>query len=211
MRKYSSSPLSSLLSRGSHASSAESASFEDFPSGILYPLASLSLLTRVIFMTCSYLHIPSVSKIGFPSKVRQDIPQVQWDALILKQDSFPKQSSHPDLIVSSRFLIRLCQLAVCDFWSLILSSPQSSMLSSGLLQQISAPPLFPQAASESCIICIAFSKACSVFLLGNVIPYTFIHASCIKHIISVSFYRKVIQIQMLPREQYSPSHYRRLS
>src|SRR4051812_21422271 len=129
MRKYSSSPLSSLLSRGSHASSAESASFEDFPSGILYPLASLSLLTRVIFMTCSYFHIPSVSKIGFPSKVRQDIPEVQWDALILKQDSFPKQSSHPDLIVSSRFLIHLCQLVVCDPWSLILSSPQSSMCS----------------------------------------------------------------------------------
>src|SRR3954462_7721697 len=115
MRKYSCSPLSSLLSRGSHASSAESASFEDFPSGILYPLASLSLLTRVILMTCSYLHIPSVSKIGFPSKVRQDIPQaVKWDVHILKQDSFPKQSSHPDLIVSSRFLIHLWQLVVCD-------------------------------------------------------------------------------------------------
>jgi len=72
--------------------------------------------------------------------------------------------------------------------------------------------LSPQATFESCIICIAFSKAYSVFLLGNVIPYTFIHTSCINHIISVvSFYRKVIQIQMLPREQYSPSHYRRLS
>src|SRR3954467_3182767 len=87
------------------------------------------------------------------------LPQaVKWDVHIFKQDLFPNQSSHPNLIVSSRFLIHLGQLAVCDPWSPILSSPQSSILSLGLLQQFSAPPLSPQATFESCIICIAFSK-----------------------------------------------------
>src|SRR4051812_23915587 len=126
---------------------------------------------------------------GMPQAVNRDVH-------IFKQDLFPNQSSRPDLIVSSRFLIHLCQLVVCDSWSLILSSSQSYIISPGLLQQFSAPPLSPQATFESCIICIAFSKAYSGFLLGNVISYTFIQASCINHIISVSFYRKVIQIKM---------------
>src|SRR3954464_2797793 len=54
----------------------------------------------------------------------------------------------------------------CDFWSLVLSSPQSSILSTGLLQQFSAPPLFPQATFESCIIRIAFSKSIAPSLSG---------------------------------------------
>src|SRR3954470_3495229 len=116
------------------------------------------------------------------------LPQaVKWDVHIFKQDLFPKQSSHLDLIVSSRFLIHLCQLVVVTCGHS--SCPPRRVLCSlqDFLQQFCAPPLSPQATFESCIICIAFSKAYSVILLENVIPYTFIYASCINHIISVFF------------------------
>src|SRR4051812_38861544 len=100
--------------------------------------ASWSLLTRVISTTCSYLHIPRVSRICFSSEVTRVFPKQLIGMFISpKQDLFPNQSSRPDLIISSRFLIHLCQLAVGDPWSLILSSPQSSVLSPGLLQQFS--------------------------------------------------------------------------
>src|SRR4051794_9349788 len=55
----------SLLSRVSHASSAESVSFKDFPIGMHPTQASWLLLIRVISMTCSYLHIPRMSRICF--------------------------------------------------------------------------------------------------------------------------------------------------
>src|SRR4051812_5334582 len=65
----------SLLGSVSHASSAESVSFKDFPSGMHSTQASRLLPIRVISMTCSYLHIPRMSRICFSSEVARVFPK----------------------------------------------------------------------------------------------------------------------------------------
>src|SRR3954470_5081998 len=58
---------------------------------------------------------PVCREFASPMKLQGYSPSSQSGCSYLQAGLFPKQSSRPDLIISSRFLIHLCQLVVCDF------------------------------------------------------------------------------------------------